>query len=157
MTDPELDLTISRVIRAPRAAVWAAWIDPESFARWWVPKPAVVRVAAWEPVPGGAFRTEVSEGGGEFGPQIDGCFVVVDELERIVFTTALVAGWRPAPSPFITGVFTFADHPDGTEYVARALHKDAADRAMHEDLGFYDGWGAVTDQLAALVEGRPRE
>ena len=32
------------------------------------------------------------------------------------------------------------------------MHKSGADRAMHEELGFYDGWGTVIGQLAALVE-----
>ena len=26
--NPELDLTISRVIKAPRSAIWRAWTDP---------------------------------------------------------------------------------------------------------------------------------
>ena len=29
---PELDLTVSRIIKAPRSAVWNAWTDPASFA-----------------------------------------------------------------------------------------------------------------------------
>jgi hypothetical protein len=33
------------------------------------------------------------------------------------------------------------------------MHKDNADQTMHRDMGFYDGWGSVTAQLAALVEG----
>lgn len=28
------------------------------------------------------------------------------------------------------------------------------DRELHEELGFYDGWGTVTRQLAELVEDR---
>jgi uncharacterized protein YndB with AHSA1/START domain len=150
MTD--LDLAVSRVIRAPRAAVWSAWADPARLEKWWIPAPAVMRVLEMDLVPGGAFRTEFSEDGGEFGPHLDGCFLAVQPLERIVFTTALVSGWRPSATPFITAVITLDDHPDGTQYTATALHKDAADRAMHEELGFYDGWGAVTAQLAALVE-----
>ncbi|WP_281254421.1 SRPBCC domain-containing protein [Rhodococcoides kyotonense] len=70
----------------------------------------------------------------------------------MVFTTALVAGWRPATDPFITATLTFADHPDGTEYIARVMHKNAADAATHRELGFYDGWGTVTRQLAELTE-----
>ena len=35
--DPELDLTLERIIRAPRAAVWDAWTDPASLASWWLP------------------------------------------------------------------------------------------------------------------------
>ena len=31
--NPDLDLTIERVIRAPREAVWRAWTDPARFAR----------------------------------------------------------------------------------------------------------------------------
>ncbi|MCP2266006.1 SRPBCC family protein [Promicromonospora thailandica] len=151
---PDLDLTVSRVIRAPRAAVWDAWADPASLEQWWVPAPQVCRVRELDLRPGGSFRTELSQDGVEFGPHITGCFLAVDELERIVFTDALVAGWRPAPTSFVTAVITMEDHPDGTAYRATALHRDAADRDRHEELGFHDGWGTVTRQLAALVEVR---
>jgi uncharacterized protein YndB with AHSA1/START domain len=32
------------------------------------------------------------------------------------------------------------------------MHKARAEKERHEELGFYDGWGAVIGQLAALVE-----
>ena len=32
-------------------------------------------------------------------------------------------------------------------------HADAASRVRHEELGFADGWGRVTAQLAAVAEG----
>lgn len=150
--NPVLDLTISRVIAAPRATLWKAWTEPSSFEKWWVPAPALCQVAAMELRPGGAFRTRIREGGNDFGPHIDGCFLAVDEQERIVFTTSLVEGWRPAENPFMTAVITFADHPSGTEYTAHAMHRSPEDRKFHEDNGFYDGWGTVTRQLAELVE-----
>jgi hypothetical protein len=34
------------------------------------------------------------------------------------------------------------------------MHKNRTDRDKHEEMGFHDGWGTVTAQLAALVEGR---
>ena len=151
-TDSALDLTVSRIIRAPRDAVWSAWTDPAKFAQWWLPAPATCRVVHMDLRPGGAFETEMSEDGADFTPHITGCFLAVDDRERIVFTTALVAGWRPAAEPFITAVITFADHPEGTEYVATAMHKDGADRQMHDSMGFHDGWGTVTRQLSELVE-----
>jgi uncharacterized protein YndB with AHSA1/START domain len=153
--NPDLDLTISRIIKAPREAIWRAWTDPRSFEQWWVPQPAKCRVVDMELRPGGAFTTEISEDGRDFGPHISGCFLAVDDLERIVFTNALVGGWRPAEEPFITAVITLKDQPMGTEYTAYAMHKSGADRAMHEKLGFHDGWGTVIEQLAVLVE-RPR-
>jgi len=32
------------------------------------------------------------------------------------------------------------------------MHKNNADRTMHEEMGFFDGWGTVMGQLAKLVE-----
>ncbi len=150
--NPETDLTISRIIKAPRAAVWGAWSNPRSFEQWWIPAPALCRVVAMELVPGGALRTEMSENGGAFGPHLDACFLAVDEGRQLVFTNALTAGWRPAEQPFITAIISFADHPEGTEYNSHVMHKNPADRAMHAELGFFEGWGTVAGQLADFVE-----
>jgi uncharacterized protein YndB with AHSA1/START domain len=151
--DPDRDLSISRVINATRAAIWDAWTNPAKFEQWWVPAPTICKVLAMDLRPGGSFLTEISEDGGDFVPHITGCFLAVDELERIVFTDTLVANWRPSAHPFMTAIITLGDHPDGTEYVARAVHGSAADRNTHAESGFHDGWGTVTKQLAQLVEG----
>ena len=112
------------------------------------------RVDRLDVVPGGAFVTSMSEDGATFGPHLDACFVVVDPGERIVFTNALDSRWRPAqPAPVaMTAEITFDDHPRGTHYHVLVRHADAASRTHHEQLGFADGWGSVTAQLAAIVE-----
>jgi len=46
--------------------------------------------------PGGAFVTEMSQDGGPSGPHVAGCYLELVENERLVFTTALLGGWRPA-------------------------------------------------------------
>ncbi|WP_417220289.1 SRPBCC family protein [Arthrobacter sp.] len=148
------DLTITRIIHAPRQRVWGAWADPSTFEKWWIPAPLTCKAREMELRPGGSFRTEMSEDGVSFEPHITGCFLAVEELERIVFTDALVAGWRPADSPFVTASFTFADHAQGTLYTSTAMHRNRADRDKHEQLGFHDGWGTVINQLAKLVETR---
>jgi uncharacterized protein YndB with AHSA1/START domain len=152
--NPDLDLTISRVIRAPRQAIWQAWTDPAQLAQWWIPAPARCQIQALDVRPGGAFETLYSEDGEQFGPHVSGCFLDVVEGERLVFTDTLLAGWRPAESSFMTAVITLRDHPDGTEYAAHVMHKSQADRDNHEEMGFFDGWGTVIEQLAALVEQR---
>lgn len=152
--NPELDLTISRVIKAPRSAIWRAWTDRASFEQWWVPAPARCKVQEMELRPGGSLVTLLSENGGDFVPHLRGCFLAIDELERLVFTNSLVGGWRPAEEPFMTAIITLREHPQGTEYVAHVMHKSNADRTMHEKMGFHDGWGTVTEQLARLVERR---
>jgi uncharacterized protein YndB with AHSA1/START domain len=152
--NPDLDLSLERVIRAPRATVWNAWTEPSLLERWWVPAPAVCRVDRLEVRPGGAFVTQFRDEGLEFGPHLDACFLVVDTLERIVFTNAIDGAWRPAnPAPVaMTAEITFDDHPDGTDYRIVVRHGDPAARARHEDLGFSMGWGSVTEQLAGLAE-----
>lgn len=150
--DPDLDLTISRIIAAPRAAVWRAWTDRASFEQWWVPAPAKCRVETMELRPGGGLVTRISENGGAFAPHLDACFLAVDDRQRLVFTDALRGGWRPAERPFMTAVITLRDHPGGTEYAAHVMHRNGADRASHAEMGFFDGWGTVMAQLARLVE-----
>jgi uncharacterized protein YndB with AHSA1/START domain len=54
----------------------------------------------------------------------------------------------------MTAIITMQDHPLGTEYVANVMHRNSADRNRHEELGFHDGWGTVTKQLAELAERR---
>ena len=151
----DLDLTLQRVIRAPRAVVWRAWTDPSQLEQWWVPAPAVARVDRLEARPGGAFVTRISDDGVEFGPHMDASFLVVDDRERLVFTNAVDSRWRPTrPDPIaMVAEIVLRDHPDGTDYRVVVRHGDPAARARHEELGFFDGWGAVTGQLAAFVEG----
>lgn len=150
--NPDLDLTLSRAIKAPRSTIWEAWTNPSQFEQWWVPAPARCKVVEMDLRPGGGFVTEISESGGDFQPHLKACFLAVDQSERIVFTNALIGGWRPAEQPFMTAIVTLRDHPLGTDYVSHVMHKNVADRKYHEDMGFFDGWGTVAEQLAKLVE-----
>jgi uncharacterized protein YndB with AHSA1/START domain len=153
--NPDLDLSLQRVIRAPPATVWRAWTDPSRLERWWVPAPTVARVDRLEVRPGGAFVTSMSDDGDVFVAHVDASFLVVDEHERLVFTNAIDSRWRPSnPAPVaMTAEITFGEHLEGTDYRVVVRHGDPAARARHEQLGFVDGWGSVTAQLATLVEG----
>ena len=154
--NPDLDLVLSRVNKAPRQHVWNAWIDRASFEQWWVPAPAKCRVLEMDLRPGGSFVTQIREDDGDFKPHLSACFLDVEDGKRIVFTNALVGGWRPAEHPFMTAIITLQDHSMGTEYVAHVMHRNSADRNMHEEMGFHDGWGTVAEQLATLVEPSTR-
>jgi len=149
--DSRLDLTLTRFIDAPRALVWTAWTDPEHLKKWWTPAPYTTPVCEMDVRPGGIFRTVMrSPDGDEHDHQ--GVFVDVVERERIVFTDALLPGWRPVANPFMTAIITMTERDGGTEYTALVLHKDEADRVRHEEMGFHEGWNTCIDQLAALAE-----
>src|SRR5574341_725190 len=90
--DPH-DLVISRLVRAPRAALWRAWTEPELLKEWWCPRPWTTEVRAFDLRPGGGFYTFMRgpDGGTSDNP---GCFLEIVPQSRIVFTTMLTAGWR---------------------------------------------------------------
>jgi hypothetical protein len=89
------DLVISRLVRAPRRAVWRAWSDPVLLKEWWCPRPWMTEVRAFELRAGGAFHTFMHgpDGGRSDNP---GCFLEVVPFERIVFTSMLTAGRQAA-------------------------------------------------------------
>ena len=146
-----LDLVISRVLRAPRAALWKAWSDPALLAQWWCPQPWTTQVRAFDMRPGGSFHTFMRGPDGDSSDN-PGSFLEVIPQARIVFTSLLTAGWRPATPwlPF-TAVVTMADEGDGTLYTARVMHPDKATRDRHEAMGFFAGWNTCIDQLEAFA------
>lgn len=152
--DPRLDLTLQRVIPAPRSAIWRAWTEPAQLQQWWVPAPTVARIDQLDVRPGGGFVSSMSDDGETFVPHTDSIFLVIEPEIRLVFTNAINSAWRPAaPAPVpMTAEITLADHPEGTDYRVIVRHGDPADRDRHEELGFFDGWGSVTAALASLVE-----
>ena len=150
--NPKLDLVIERFMRASPETVWRAWTTPALLEKWWVPHPSLCRVLELNVSAGGAFRTEFSESGDDFAPHLDACFLLAEPGRRLVFTNALTGGFRPAAQPLMTADVTFGPVEGGTTYRALVMHKDQAARDQHVELGFYDGWGTVTAQLAALIE-----
>ncbi|CAM4217780.1 hypothetical protein PARU111607_09795 [Palleronia rufa] len=75
---------------------------------------------------------------------------------RLVFTDAYTDGWKPAPEPFLTGIVEMQeDGAGGTVYTVTARHRTQAAREAHEAMGFYQGWGTATNQLAELARTLP--
>lgn len=144
----ELDLEISRLLRAPRALLWKVWSDPAHLKEWWCPKPWTTEVLAFDMVPGGAFHTLMRgpDGGVSDNP---GAFLEIVPMERIVSTSMLLGGWRPAADVWMpmTAIITFADEGAGTRYHALVKHRDKAGRDEHEKMGFQEGWGICIQQL----------
>lgn len=145
------DLIVSRIIKAPPSAVWAAWKDPALLAKWWAPAPNATVVTKHEFYAGGAFGTVIRlQDGTEHSGE--GCFLEVIENKRIVFTDALRGGWRPNEESFFSAIITLEAAAEGTKYTAVALHKNAEDRQKHLEMGFVDGWGTSIRQLEELAE-----
>ena len=149
--DPRLDLVLERVVDVPRELVWAAWTRPEHLRKWFTPAPWTVADCEIDLRPGGIFRTVMRSPEGKEFPNI-GCYLEVVPNERLVWTDALLPGYRPAENPFMTAIITLESQGKGTRYTAVAIHRDDAGRKKHEEMGFYQGWGKALDQLVAHVK-----
>ena len=152
--NPETDLVLSRRVDVPREGVWRAWTTPSLITQWFTPAPWRTIACDIDLRPGGLFRTVMQSPEGEQFPNT-GCILDVVEGRRLVFTDALGEGFRPNAEGFFTAIVELEDNGDGTLYTARALHKDAAGRKAHEEMGFTEGWGKALDQLVALVKSLP--
>ena len=146
--DPALDLKLERVIDVPVELVWKAWTEPEHLKVWFCPKPWGVSDCEIDLRPGGIFRTTMLSPEGQEFPNM-GCYLDVVPMERLVFTDALLPGYRPAEKSFMTGIVTMKPEGTGTRYIAMAIHNNLEAKKQHEEMGFHDGWATALDQLVA--------
>ena len=144
------ELVLTRLVDAPREAVFRAWTDPDLLKRWFAPRPYTTPVAELDVRPGGASLVVMRSPEGREMPN-RGVYLKVVENERLVFTDAYTQAWEPSQKPFMTVILTFEDEGGRTRYTARVRHWTAADREAHEAMGFHEGWGRCADQLAALL------
>lgn len=142
------ELKITRLIDAPREAVWRAFTD--HLAEWWCPRPWSVEMIAQDMRPGGRSAMIMRGPNGEEMPQ-EGVYLEVIPLERIVFTDAFTHGWNPS-GPFMVGTLTFADEDGKTRYTASARHWTAEAMQQHDSMGFEEGWGKVAEQLEEVAK-----
>jgi uncharacterized protein YndB with AHSA1/START domain len=135
-------LDLSRIIRAPREKVFAAWTDPEQLKRWWGPGPIVCPEAHVDLRAGGEYRLANREQDGSI-TWISGRFERVEVPTLLVYTWS-VSGMAGPPS-LVT--VEFRPHPDGTELVLiHARFAEEAVRDMH-----LAGWTGCIDKLERLL------
>lgn len=152
MSDDNNSLTLTRVLDAPRAAIWRCWTEPELLKQWFCPKPWYVSEAHLDLRPGGEFYSLMNGPNGEQHGN-PGVFLDVVPEERLVFTDAFSSAWQPSGKAFMVADVIFADAGNGkTHYVATARHWSEEDRKAHEEMGFHPGWNAAADQLEALAK-----
>ena len=151
--DPKLDFAIERFIDAPASLVWEALTKPEHLKEWYMPRAwGRVSRAEMDVRPGGIFSIDIATGDGHDSPNL-GCFLDVVPMERLVWTSMLLPGYRQAVFDDIpiTAIVTMESVGTGTRYVFTALHRNEADFETNKTSGFYEGTEIAVDQLVKHV------
>jgi uncharacterized protein YndB with AHSA1/START domain len=151
--DPKCDFVIERFVDAPTRLVWEALTTPEHLKEWYMPKPwGRVARAEMDVRPGGIFSIDIAVADGTEVPNL-GCFLDVVPMERLVWTSMLFPGYRPAVFDDIpiTAIVTMEAVGAGTRYVFTALHRNEADLEINKASGFYQGTEIAVDQFVEHV------
>lgn len=135
-------LNVSRVIRAPRERVFAAWTTPDLLVQWWGPGSVTCPEAEVDLRPGGAYRIANKEADGSI-IWIFGTFAEVTSPEKLVYDWSM----STVPGTPTQVIVEFREHRDGTELViTHSRFADTKIRDMHAQ-----GWGGCVDKLEAFL------
>ena len=133
-------LTLKRRIKAPPAKVYAAWIDPQTIARWFGPAGVVSVDAETDVRVGGRYQITARVPNDEH--QVMGVYREIVPNEKLVFTWA----WKSTPER--ESLVTVLIKPDGDGTLLTVVHEqffddDARDRHQY-------GWTGALDKLEKL-------
>lgn len=156
----KLDLSFERVVDMPVALIWQAWTTPERLMPWFCPLPWKTVACEIDLRPGGLFSTVMRSPEGKDFPN-QGCYLEVIENEKLVWTNALLPGFRPAAAStkndvsvefMFTAMIELKALDKGTRYTATVIHADEAGCKQHAQMGFHEGWGKALDQLVEFTK-----
>jgi uncharacterized protein YndB with AHSA1/START domain len=141
-----LSLQVSRVIKASRARVFAAWTEPELMLRWFAPGPMQPRTVDIDLREGGVFRAAMQGPSPRTGQEM--CVTFTGTYERIVPDELLVFGWEVEGDPGDPTRVTveFKDVDGGTEVVL--THERIPNQELVNRNTF--GWTGMLEKLAGV-------
>lgn len=155
--DANLDLVLEKTLPMTPEQVWRGYTDPETLMKWFCPRPWKVVACEIDLQPGGAFKTTMQSPEGERFPNL-GSYLQIIENKKIVWTNAMLPGFRPtsiedSETGFIfTVIIELSPHPGGTLFRATLKHKNSEDQKKHAAMGFEQGWSAALNQLVDLFK-----
>ena len=147
----EREVTLVRVLDAPRELVFRMWTESEHMAQWWGPHGFTNPVCELEPREGGKILIHMRAPDGTTHV-MDGIFHAVVPNECIVFTISVDAGGKR----LLEGhdVITFEDWGGKTRLTVHAKASGFAEIARMMLDGMEAGWTQSLERLDALTARR---
>jgi uncharacterized protein YndB with AHSA1/START domain len=148
----ELSLEITRLIKAPRDRVYAAWTDPAQLAQWWGPDGFTNPVCELDVRPGGAIRIEMRGPDGTIYP-MTGTFQEITKPERLIFT-AEALDQNGAVALEVLNTVTFEEKNGKTTLTLQArVTKVMGEGASYLE-GMEAGWTQSLERLAIHLRSK---
>ena len=152
----ERTVTLTRILKAPRALVWQAWTDPEMLIEWWGPEHFTNPVVEGDIREGGVLRIVMR---GPKGSPFDMDFPMFKRYREVVPGKKLVFENEPVGpdgQKLIDAltIVTFSDHPDGTLLEMTTTAKALSPMAVAMLEGMEAGWSQSFDKLRRMLETR---
>jgi uncharacterized protein YndB with AHSA1/START domain len=145
MTDPaRTTLQVTRVVPAPRDAVYAAWTEPDLFRQWFGPPGGVTPRAEMDVRAGGTYRIEWQTARGT--AHLHGTYLDVEAPERLVYTFC----WDGLPIAITDTRVTVEFRARGAATEVVLTHERQPSRDVHDFHAW--GWSQSLTRLQALLQ-----
>lgn len=139
-------LTLTRLLNAPRELVFKVWTQPEHFARWLGPKDFVAIACQVNAQPGGLYRACIRSPEGH-DHWMQGVYREVVAPERLVFTFAWEDERGQPGHPTLVTVTLAAQGSQTQMTFHQAIFESTESRDSH-----HGGWAECFDRLANYVD-----
>jgi uncharacterized protein YndB with AHSA1/START domain len=149
MTATENELTLTRIINAPRALVLRAFTDPKHLAQWWGPHGFTNPLCELDLRPGAAILVHMRGPDGIIYP-MTGVYHEIVEPERLIFTSAALDE-KGKPLFEVLNTVTFSDHGGKTTLVMHASVSKVRVEAAPFLAGMEAGWTQTLERLEEFV------
>lgn len=136
------EFTLNRVLLAPRALVFRAFIEPERMKLWWAPRGFRMLSCALDLREGGAWRMRIqSDETGAIQTEV-GTYREISEPDRLVFTHSWVrSNGTLTPTTVVTVTFAERDGRTEVAFTQSDFHSPEFCQS-HEE-----GWSQSLEQL----------
>ena len=144
------EITLTRIIDAPRELVFRMWTDPAHLAKWWGPRDFTNPVCEIDARPGGAIRIVMRAPDGTDYPMA-GTFREIVVPERLVFTNCALDRDGKILLDGLTAV-TFAKQGEKTKLTVQTRATALVHAAARYLEGMQAGWEQTLDGLEQHTE-----
>jgi uncharacterized protein YndB with AHSA1/START domain len=142
------ELTLTRIIDAPRELVFKAWTDAEQLTKWWGPAGYTNPVCEIDPKIGGAIYIEMKAPDGTVYP-MNGNFTELIVPERLAFICGPLN--KDGSHPFeVLNTITFLEQNGKTALTVTAKVSKVTPEAAPYLAGMNEGWSQSLDRLIDL-------